>query len=73
MAARKRKSIAKRRVRRNPRSNYGPSTKKGGRSAFSGLSVVASAVLLFMVALPTFVTLVVGLLAQTTLPLLLLS
>ena len=33
-----------------------------GRSAFSGLSVVASAVLLFMVALPTFVTLVVGLL-----------
>ncbi len=40
----------------------GKSTKKGGRSAFSGLSVVASAVLLFMVALPTFVTLVVGLL-----------
>ncbi|MDG4721068.1 MULTISPECIES: hypothetical protein [Thalassospira] len=33
-----------------------------GRSAFSGLSVVASAVLLFIVALPTFVTLVVGLL-----------
>ncbi|KZB60344.1 hypothetical protein [Thalassospira sp. MCCC 1A02491] len=40
----------------------GKSTKKGGRGAFSGLSVVASAVLLFMVALPTFVTLVVGLL-----------
>jgi hypothetical protein len=35
---------------------------KGGRSAFSGLSVVASAVLLFMVALPTFITLTVGLL-----------
>lgn len=37
-------------------------TKKGGRSAFSGLSVIASAVLLFMVALPTFITLTVGLL-----------
>ncbi|KZB54379.1 hypothetical protein [Thalassospira xiamenensis] len=35
------------------------SKKKG---AFSGLSVVASAVLLFMVALPTFITLAVGLL-----------
>ncbi|MHC8493313.1 hypothetical protein ACTU44_11465 [Thalassospira sp. SM2505] len=35
---------------------------KKGRSAFSGLSVVASAVLLFIVALPTFITLVVGLL-----------
>lgn len=33
-----------------------------GRSAFSGVSVVASAVLLFIVALPTFVTLLVGLL-----------
>ncbi len=32
------------------------------KSAFSGLSVVASAVLLFMVALPTFITLAVGLL-----------
>ncbi|RCK46684.1 hypothetical protein [Thalassospira profundimaris] len=39
----------------------GRSPKKG-RSAFSGLSVVASAVLLFIVALPTFITLVVGLL-----------
>ncbi|WP_404426526.1 hypothetical protein [Thalassospira australica] len=39
--------------------------QSGGRkkkSAFSGLSVVASAVLLFMVALPTFITLAVGLL-----------
>jgi len=36
--------------------------QKGGRSAFSGLSVIASAVLLFMVALPTFITLTVGLL-----------
>ncbi|MCC9622658.1 hypothetical protein LPB41_13245 [Thalassospira sp. MA62] len=33
-----------------------------GRSAFSGISIIASAVLLFMVALPTFVTLTVGLL-----------
>lgn len=33
-----------------------------GRGAFSGLSVVASGVLLFMVALPTFITLLVGLL-----------
>ncbi len=32
------------------------------KSAFSGLSAVASAVLLFMVALPTFITLAVGLL-----------
>ncbi|RCK28607.1 hypothetical protein [Thalassospira lucentensis] len=36
--------------------------KPKGRSAFSGLSVIASAVLLFMVALPTFITLTVGLL-----------
>ena len=41
------------------------SKRSGGtrkKSAFSGLSVVVSAVLLFMVALPTFITLTVGLL-----------
>lgn len=38
------------------------SGSKGGRSAFSGMSVIASGVLLFMVALPTFITLIVGLL-----------
>jgi hypothetical protein len=31
MAARKRRAPAKRRVRRNPRRKYGPSTKRGGR------------------------------------------
>ncbi|WP_417805247.1 hypothetical protein [Thalassospira lucentensis] len=40
----------------------GKGKKTKGRGAFSGLSIIASAVLLFVVALPTFVTLAVGLL-----------